>query len=144
MPTRGSDGKPLPPGIRRGCGPVHHFLGYHDKPPWDATGCYLLVNRVGAADRQPTAADAIVVGMVDTQERDEYLQFGPTRVWGWQQGTMLQWPGTPGGRQVIDNSVTDGRPTADVIDTRNRTLVTKPTDSTTLTATPPGGVVPQP
>ena len=104
-------------------GPVHHFFGYYDKTPWDATGRYLLTNRVGFVDRQPTADDAIVVGMVDLQDKDEYIQFGTTKAWSWQQGTMLQWLGTPGGRQVVFNTFDDNQPGAVILDTRTRTAV---------------------
>ncbi len=99
-------------------GPAHHFFGYYDKTPWDATGRYLLVNRVEFADRQPTAADALVVGMVDLQHNDDFIELGRTRAWSWQQGSMLQWLGTPGGNEVIFNNLVDGRPVATVYDWR--------------------------
>ena len=104
-------------------GPLHYFFGYYDKTPWDATGRYLLVNRTDFADRQPTRDDALVLGMVDLQNGDEYTQFGMTKAWSWQQGTMLQWLGTPGGTHVIFNTFDDGRPGAEILNARTRTAV---------------------
>ena len=100
-------------------GPAHHFFGYYDKTPWDAHSRYLLVNRVAFADRQPTATDTLTVGMVDLQDDDAFAEIGRTTAWSWQQGAMLQWLRGPGSEtRVIFNSVTDGRPTATILDWR--------------------------
>ncbi len=107
-------------------GPAHHFFGYYDKTPWDRTGRYLLVNQTGFADRQPTAADTLTVGMVDLRDGDRFVELGRTPAWSWQQGTMLQWLGTPGGTEVVFNSLTDGRPSATVLDTASRRARTLP------------------
>jgi hypothetical protein len=106
-------------------GPNHHFFGYYDKTPWDRTGRYLLVNQVAFAGRQPATDDPLTVGTVDLRDGDRFTPLARTVAWGWQQGTMLQWLGTPGGTEVVFNSLTDGRPSATVLDTatgRTRTL----------------------
>jgi hypothetical protein len=106
-------------------GPKHHWFGYYDKCPWDKTGRYLLAMESDFCDRQPNAMDAIGVGMVDLKDGDRYIPLDSTRAWSWQQGTMLQWLGTAPDREVIYNSIADGRPAAiirDVQSGKTRTL----------------------
>jgi hypothetical protein len=106
-------------------GPKHHWFGYYDKCPWDKTGRHLLAMESEFCDRQPTASDAITVGMVDRKDGDRFLPFDTTRAWSWQQGTMLQWLGTAPDREVIYNSIADGKPAAiirDVFSGKTRTL----------------------
>lgn len=106
-------------------GPKHHWFGYYDKCPWDKTGRYLLAMESEFCDRQPTAKDAITVGMVDLKDNDRFVPLDVTRAWSWQQGTMLQWLGTAPDREVIYNSIADGRPAAmirDVKSGKSRTL----------------------
>ena len=38
-------------------GPKHHFFGYYDKSPWNASGKYLLANEADFNDRAPAADD---------------------------------------------------------------------------------------
>lgn len=101
-------------------GPHHHFFGYYDKTPWDRTGRHLLVNQISFVDRQPTAADELTVGMVDLRDNDRFVELGKTAAWSWQQGTMLQWLGTPGGTEVVFNNLIEGRPAATILDTNSR------------------------
>ena len=90
-------------------GPRHHFFGYYDKHPWDATGRYLLAMEIGFMGRHPEPGEPLTVGMVDLQDGNRYIPFDTTLAWCWQQGTMLQWVGTAPDREVIYNSVVDGR-----------------------------------
>lgn len=106
-------------------GPKHHFFGYYDKTPWDETGRYLLANEIGFADRQPAASDELVLGMVDLKDGDKFVPLAKTVAWCWQQGTMLQWLGSAPAREVIFNSLTDGAPSATILDVhsgKSRTL----------------------
>ncbi len=106
-------------------GPMHHWFGYYDKCPWDKAGRYLLAMESEFCDRQPTAKDAITVGMVDLKDGDKYIPLDTTRAWSWQQGTMLQWLGSAPDREVIYNSIVDGKPAAiirDVLSGKTRTL----------------------
>jgi len=81
----------------------HHFFGYYDKSPWDATGRYLLSLEVPFMDRQPTADDPATIGMIDLQDDNRWIPLGETLAWCWQQSTMLQWlPGEPQ-RKIIYN-----------------------------------------
>lgn len=77
-------------------GPQHHFFGYYDKPPWDATGRCMLGLRVPFANREPGPDDAATVGIIDLEAGCSFHPLAETRAWNWQQGTMLQWlPSAP-------------------------------------------------
>ena len=84
-------------------GPAHHFFGYYDKCPWDATGRYVLGMEAGFMDRPPRVDDALVVGLIDTREGNSWTSLDRTTAWCWQQGTMLQWLGSAPDRQVVYN-----------------------------------------
>lgn len=71
-------------------GPRHHWFGYYDKLEFDPSGRYVLSNEVDFEGRSPNADDIIIVGMVDTQDGDKWIELGESRAWGWQQGCMLQ------------------------------------------------------
>jgi hypothetical protein len=106
-------------------GPKHHFFGYYDKTPWDKSGRYLLAMEIDFNDRQPVAGEALTLGMVDLKDNNRYLPFDKTLAWSWQQGTMLQWLGSAPDREVIYNSVADGKYVATVRDVhsgKTRTL----------------------
>ncbi len=81
----------------------HHFFGYYDKSPWDATGRYLLALQVPFMDRQPTPDDAATVGMIDLQDDNKWIPLDETLAWCWQQGTMLQWLPTEPDQKIIYN-----------------------------------------
>jgi hypothetical protein len=96
-------------------GPKHHWFGYYDKTPWDATGRYLLAMEADFCDRQPKPDEVIKLGTVDLKG-GEFAPFAETAAWCWQQGTMLQWLGSAPDREVVYNTAADGRPGAAVRD----------------------------
>ena len=49
-------------------GPCHHFFGYYDKTPWDATGRYILALEVPFMDRPPGPDDRAIIGLVDREQ----------------------------------------------------------------------------
>lgn len=100
-------------------GPKHHWFGYYDKCPWDKTGRYLLAMENDFCDRQPNPGERITVGMVDLADGDRYVPLDTTAAWCWQQGTMLQWLGSAPDREVIYNTLADGRPASIVRDVRS-------------------------
>ena len=59
---------PYPPAIPVTSGPKHHFFGYYDKCPWDATGQFLLAMEIGFYDRQPKPGEPLTVGMADLKD----------------------------------------------------------------------------
>jgi hypothetical protein len=93
-------------------GPKHHFYGYYDKCPWDATGRYLLGMEIGFCDRQPKPGETLTVGMVDLKDGNRFIPLAETTLWSWQQGTMLQWMGSAADSEVIYNALVDGQPAA--------------------------------
>lgn len=69
----------------------HHYFGYYDKFPWNRSGRYHLALETQFRDRQPTRDDVAVIGIVDTQNGNQWTPVAETTAWSWQQGTMLQW-----------------------------------------------------
>ncbi len=91
-------------------GPRHHFFGYYEKSPWDATGRYLLALETDFNDRPPRADDVAGIGLIDTANGDAWKRLDETTAWNWQQGTMLQWVPGAADREIIYN-VRAGRST---------------------------------
>ena len=92
------------------------FFGYFDKYPWDISGRYVLANRAEFMDRQPTAADKLIVGMIDRQDNNKFIQLGKTHAWCWQQGCMLQWLNDKSGTKVIYNDRCEDKFVARIVD----------------------------
>lgn len=89
-------------------GPRHHFFGYYDKSPWNASGRYLLAHEVEFNDRPPTADDRVGIGLIDLREGNRFIRLAEGRAWNWQQGAMLQWhPGDPE-RLLVHNDRREG------------------------------------
>lgn len=80
-------------------GPKFHWFGYYDKLEFDPSGRFVLGMETGFEHRSPAGDDIIKVGMVDTAERDRWIELGETRAWNWQQGCMLQW--LPGSKDEV-------------------------------------------
>jgi hypothetical protein len=72
-------------------GPKHHFFGYYDKCPWNASGRYLLAHESNFNDRPPSSNDSVVIGIIDQLDGNRFLPLAETLAWNWQQGAMLQW-----------------------------------------------------
>lgn len=72
-------------------GPNHHFFGYYDKSPWNASGSLLLSHEVQFNDRPPTAYDPALVGVVRLSQGNRFEPLVKTYAWNWQQGSMLRW-----------------------------------------------------
>ena len=76
-------------------GPKFHWFSYYDKLQFDPSGRFLLGMEVDFEYRRPNADDVIKIGMIDLQNKDEWIELGQSRAWSWQQGCMLQWrPGS--------------------------------------------------
>jgi len=90
-------------------GPNHHFFGYYDKFPWDATGRYLLGLETTFIHRPPEPDDTVVVGMVDLADNNCWHPIAKTHAWNWQQGSMLRWLPTAPDRLIIHNDREDDR-----------------------------------
>jgi hypothetical protein len=97
-------------------GTEHHFFGYYDKTPWDASGRYVLALATGLYDRPPGAGDAATVGLVDTARGGAWRPVAQTRCWNFQQGNMLQWHPADPERLIVYNARQGGRPVGVVMD----------------------------
>jgi len=84
-------------------GPKHHFFGYYDKCPWDATGRYLLAMEVDFQDRLPGPDDVAIIGVVDLENGCRFEPIAETRAWNFQQGAMAQWMPPNFERYIIYN-----------------------------------------
>jgi hypothetical protein len=72
-------------------GPAHHFFGYYDKSPWNASGGLLLAHEAAFNDRPPAEGDAVTIGVVRLGDGKRFEPLATSRAWNWQQGAMLQW-----------------------------------------------------
>lgn len=72
-------------------GPRHHFFGYYDKSPWNASGRFLLTHEADFNDRAPTPDDQVGIGLVDLTDGNRFERLVNTHAWNWQQGAMAQW-----------------------------------------------------
>ncbi|MBI2035430.1 MAG: hypothetical protein HYT12_01965 [Candidatus Liptonbacteria bacterium] len=91
-------------------GPKHHFFGFHDLCPWDASGRFLLAEEVDFIYRPPTASDTARICLIDMLAPSKTKGFdsgsnvngqmslvalAETNAWNFHQGSRLQW--LPGG-----------------------------------------------
>lgn len=97
-------------------GEGHYWFGYYEKTPWDATGRYVLGMRAAFMRRAPTGRDAALLGLIDTEDANRWLDVCQSRCWNWQQGSMLQWLPTAPERQIIYNARQGNRPVGVVMD----------------------------
>ena len=90
-------------------GPRHHFFGYYDKTPWDASGRFMLGMEVGFMDRRPSGDDPLTIGIIDLENDCAFHALGESRAWCWQPGCMLQWLASAPDRLIIYNDRRDDR-----------------------------------
>lgn len=90
-------------------GPRHHFFGYYDKSPWNASGSLLLAHEVDFNDRPPGAQDQADIGVVRLNDGNRFEALGTAHCWNWQQGAMPQWNPAEAERQFFHNDRREGR-----------------------------------
>ena len=108
-------------------GPKHHFFGYYNIQPWDATGRYLLCLEVPFQNRPPQANDEATVGVVDLSSL-EFIPLAQTMAWNFQQAAMMHWLPRSRGSEIVFN---DRQGTGFVsvilnVDTRRRRVIPRP------------------
>ena len=96
-------------------GPLAHFFGYYDKPPWDRSGRYVLAVEAEHVARMPLPGEPAGIVVVDTVT-GKAERVAETTAWNWQQGCMLQWLPPGEDREVIFNDVRDRTMVAVVLD----------------------------
>ena len=108
-------------------GPLAHWFGYYDKPPWDATGRYMLCLEGEDHGCLPAAGEKAVIGLIDL-EADTFEPIAETRAWNWQQGCMLQWLPSAPDREIIFNDCQAGMHVAVILNvkTGDRRVLPKP------------------
>lgn len=86
-----------------------YFYGYYDKSPWDATDRYMLCIRVQQAFKSVAPAEPGVVGVIDTEEKNRFIEIGITHSWNVQQSCMAQWMGPDFRTKIIYNDFRAGK-----------------------------------
>ena len=84
-------------------GPRHHFFGYYEICPWNATGQYHLCLETVFHDRPPTAQDEAAVGLVE-RGSTTFQPLARTQAFNLQQGAMLHWLPTNPAREICYNA----------------------------------------
>jgi glycosyltransferase involved in cell wall biosynthesis len=90
-------------------GPRHHFFGYYDKCPWNASASLLLAHEVNFNDRPPNPDDYATIGVVKLREGNRFEPLAKTNAWNWQQGSMLQWHSSEKEGTFLYNDKRQGR-----------------------------------
>lgn len=70
--------------------PGYHWFGYYDKLQFDPSAHFVLGMEVNFEHRSPLPEDTVIIGMIDLQENDRWIDLGKSAAWSWQQGCMLQ------------------------------------------------------
>jgi hypothetical protein len=100
-------------------GPKFHWFGYYDKLQFDPASRYALGVEGAFEHRLPTGDDKIAIGMVDTEEGDQWTALGESRAWSWHQTSMLQWlPNSD--REIIWNDRLGDHFGAHILDVKTR------------------------
>jgi hypothetical protein len=90
-------------------GPAHHFFGYYDKSPWNASGRLLLTHQAGFNDRAPVAGDGVGIGIVaGAAGRRRFERVATSSAWNWQQGAMSMWQAADLENRFSYNDLRDG------------------------------------
>lgn len=86
-----------------------YYYGYYDKSPWDITDRYMICIKVKQAYKSVAPKKPGVVGVVDTQNGNQFIEIGTTHSWNVQQSCMAQWMGPDFGTKIIYNDFRDGK-----------------------------------
>lgn len=97
-------------------GPKHHFFGYYEKSPWNASQTLLLAHEADFNDRPPGPDDRLRVGIVHLADM-RFEPLGESLSWNWQQGAMLAWHPADPERLLVHNDRRDGKLVGVVRDT---------------------------
>ncbi|CAG0991857.1 hypothetical protein ANAEL_02344 [Anaerolineales bacterium] len=90
-------------------GHKHHFFGYYEKSPWNASGSLILAHEVEFNDRPPGAEDSVTIGVIHLDQGNRFEPLGQSCAWNWQQGAMLQWHPADPDNLLLHNDRRDGQ-----------------------------------
>ncbi|MCI9296559.1 MAG: hypothetical protein HFI10_03865 [Lachnospiraceae bacterium] len=68
----------------------HFFFGYYDISPESPDGSKILVNKTSFIEHMPEKDDELEVGYI-VSDTLEYIPFGKSTAWNFQEGCRLQW-----------------------------------------------------
>ncbi len=85
-----------------------YFYGYYDKSPWDATDRYMICIKVKQAYKSVAPKEPGVVGVIDTQDNNNFIKVGVTHSWNVQQSCMAQWMGPDYKSRILYNDFING------------------------------------
>jgi len=103
---------------------VFHSHSYYDINVFDDTSRYVLVHRMGFAERTPLPDDAVEIGCIDVDQSGSWMRLGESRAWSWQQGPLAQWLSSP--RRAVWNDRDGDRFVARVCDLETHRTTTLP------------------
>lgn len=85
-----------------------YFYGYYDKSPWDATDHYMICLKVKQAYKSVAPKEPGIVGVLDTEDNNKFIEIGTTHSWNVQQSCMAQWMGPDYKSHILYNDFRDG------------------------------------
>lgn len=108
-------------------GDLHHFFGYYEICPWNATNEFHLCLETEFHDRPPVKGDAAGVCIVEVATR-RVERLAETQAWNLQQGAMLHWLPTAADRVIVYNERQSDRFVAVLLDihTGRRRVLPRP------------------
>ena len=86
-----------------------YFYGYYDKSPWDANDRYMICIRVKQAYKSVAPKEPGIVGVIDTQDNNKFIEIGTTHSWNVQQSCMAQWMGPDFESRILYNDCRGGK-----------------------------------
>lgn len=102
-------------------GPKHHFFGYYEKSPWNASQTLMLAHETDFNDRPPGPDDACRIGVIHLADK-RFEPLGESLAWNWQQGAMLAWHPADPEHTFVHNDREQGVAVGIVRDTNGRIL----------------------
>lgn len=88
----------------------HCFFGYYDISPFSDDERYLLGMQTNTPLRSPEKGDVLDVGYYDlSYDKSTFKKVGETETWCWQQGCRLRWFPPVKDKNVIYNTMVDGK-----------------------------------
>lgn len=85
---------------------AHHFFGYYDICPWDASGEKILAHEVNFIDRTPNGKEPAGIGFFTAGQN--FRKLAETSAWNFQQGARLQWLSGENNQIIFNSREDDG------------------------------------
>lgn len=97
------------------------FFGYHDKTPFSGDGMKILAMSIAASDTEvDSECTQMKIGYFSKSDKggfdNKFHSVTETTIWCWQQGCMLQWNPVNPSREIIYNTLLNGKYGSQVFD----------------------------